>query len=394
MNLSPTPLSSVDAGTSAPVGAPGFAIAVERFGPRSDTPPRAVVAVPVKDEAERIIQCLSALAGQTGVAPEDMAVVLLLNNCTDGTLDQVRSVADQLPMTVETHSVELPPGYANAGWARKLAMDAAADLARAHDGVLLTTDADTLVDEDWVANSLKELDSGLDAVAGFVMADPMELMELDAGILDRGRLEWEYQQLAAELQARADPEPHDPWPRHNQNCGASAAITLSVYRQIGGLPPIHVGEDRALFEQVRQIDGRIRHSLDVQVVTSARTDGRAMGGLSDQIRLRGDPDHPCDDALEVAVSTLRRSLWRNQLRTLWEAGGVTDHAEIWAQRLKLSTRAYLAAAEKPYFGQFWAELEHLSRKLEWHLVTGGELKRELRRMRRLVHAARKASAAR
>ena len=375
----------------SPVVTPAdFDIVIEQFGPPLAAIPRVAVAVPVKNEGERIVQCLGALAGQVGVELADVAVVLLLNNCTDDTLAQVRAVSDQLPMTVETHSVELPKGFANAGWARKLAMDAAARLVRADDGVILTTDADTLVDEDWIEQSLKELDSGLDAVAGFVMADPMELMELDAGILDRGRLEWEYQQLAAELQARADPEPHDPWPRHNQNCGASAAIRIDVYRRIGGLPPIQVGEDRALFERVRQIDGKIRHSLDVQVVTSARTDGRAQGGLSDQIRLRGDPETPCDDALEVAVSTLRRSLWRNQLRAEWEAGTVAANADAWARRLGLTTEAFLKAADRPHYGQFWAELERTSRKLEWRLVTGGELKRELRRLRRLVHAARRA----
>ena len=254
--------------------------------------------------------------------------------------------------------------------------------------MILTTDADTLVDEDWIEQSLAELDSGLDAVAGFVMADPMELMELDPGILDRGRLEWEYQQLAAELQSRADPEAHDPWPRHNQNCGASAAIHVRTYHAIGGLPPIQVGEDRALFEAVRRIDGKIRHSLSVQVVTSARTDGRALGGLSDQIRLRGDPDHPCDDALEVAVVTLRRSIWRSRLRQVWEAGRIAEEADAWAKRLRIPTADFLAAAQTPYYGAFWATLEGLSRKLVWRLVTGEELRRELRRMRRLVHSAR------
>ncbi|MBA5770798.1 hypothetical protein, partial [Escherichia coli] len=74
--------------------------------------------------------------------------------------------------------------------------------------------------------------------------------------LERGRMEWQYQQLVAELQSRSDPEAHDPWPRHNQNCGASAAVTLDAYRRIGGLPPIPVGEDRALFEMIRRIDGK------------------------------------------------------------------------------------------------------------------------------------------
>jgi glycosyltransferase involved in cell wall biosynthesis len=375
---------------SALQGAPvSFDTSVEHFGPALSAAPRVAVAIPVKDEAERIIQCLGALAGQVDVALSDVVVLLLLNNCTDGTLEQVRSVSDQLPMAVRVHSVELPPGFANAGWARKLAMDAAADLARPEDGVILTTDADTLVNEDWVAQSVRELEGGLDAVAGFVMADPMELMELDAGILDRGRLEWEYQQMAAELQARADPEAHDPWPRHNQNCGASAAVWVQVYRRIGGLPPLPVGEDRALFEQVRRIDGKIRHSLEVQVVTSARTDGRAMGGVAEQLRLRGDPDHPCDDALEVAVSTLRRSLWRNQLRRAWEAGRLDGEVPQWADRLKLPVEAVRAAMRADHFGEFWAEMERSSRKLEWRLVTGAGLKREFRRMRRLVQSARR-----
>ncbi len=366
-----------------------FDISIEHFGPPLAAAPRVAVAIPVKDEVERIVQCLGALAGQEDVDLADMVVVLLLNNCRDGTLEQVRAVADQLPMAVQTHSVELARGFANAGWARKLAMDAAADLVRPDDGIILTTDADTLVNEDWVAQSVRELDGGLDAVAGFVMADPMELMELDAGVLDRGRVEWEYQQMAAELQARADPEPHDPWPRHNQNCGASAAIWARTYRRIGGLPPLPVGEDRALFERVRQFDGKIRHSLDVQVVTSARTDGRAMGGVAEQLRLRGDPDHPCDDALEVAVSTLRRALWRNQLRRSWEAGTLEAEAPVWAARLKLPLDAVRAAMQTAHFGAFWAEMERSSRKLEWRLVTGEELKREFRRLRRLVQSARR-----
>ena len=370
-------------------GPVAFDIAVEHFGPALAAPPRVAVAIPVKDEAERIVQCLGALAGQEDFPLSELVVVLLLNNCRDETLALVRQVSDQLPMAVQTHSVELGRAHANAGWARKLAMDAAAELVRPQDGVILTTDADTLVNEDWVAQSVRELESGLDAVAGFVMADPMELMELDSGVLDLGRVEWEYQQMAAELQARADPEAHDPWPRHNQNCGASAAIWAHTYRRIGGLPPLPVGEDRALFERVRRIDGKIRHSLDVQVVTSARTDGRASGGVAEQLRLRGDPDHPCDDALEVAVSTLRRSLWRNQLRRAWEAGTLAEEAPLWAARLKLPLAEVRAALDTPHFGAFWAEMERTSRKLEWRLVTGEELKREFRRLRRLVQSARR-----
>jgi len=365
---------------------PKVHVAVERFG-APGARPHIVVAIPVKDEAERLPSCLEALAAQENVDFAEVAVVALLNNTTDGTAEAVRTLAPSLPFRLEMHSVTLDAAYANAGWARRLAMEAAAAIA-AEDAVLLTTDADTLAHPDWIETNLREIEAGHDAVAGYVMADPMELMELPPAILERGRLEWEYQQLAAELDARVDCEPHDAWPRHNQNCGASAAVTLRAYRLIGGLPPKPVGEDRALFEMIRRIDGKIRHSLEVQVVTSARTDGRASGGLADEIRLRTDPDHPCDEALEVAIATLRRAQWRFELRQAWEDGRIEAAAEAWARKLRVSPEAFRTAAHRRHFGAFWAELEALSPKLVRRLVTPKALKREHRRIRRLVDVAR------
>ena len=364
---------------------PQFDVTTERFGPAASHAPSLVVAVPVKDEAERIALCLDALAAQDEVDQADMAVVLMLNNTTDETAAQVRALAPMARFATHMCHVELDAAHANAGWARRLAMDYAADLA-APGGLLLTTDADTLVNGDWIAANKREIEAGVDAVAGYVMADPMELMQLNAAVLDRGRLEWQYQQLAAELVARVDQEAHDPWPRHNQNCGASAAITVDAYRRIGGLPPKPVGEDRALFEKVRELDGRVRHSLDVQVVTSARTDGRASGGLADEIRLRTDPEHPCDDALEVAMATLRRAQWRCEFRSAWNAGRVD--AEAWGRRLRLPELEVRQAVSRTHFGQVWAELEGRSPRLVRRLVTGNGLKGELRRMRRLVAAIR------
>jgi hypothetical protein len=158
---------------------------------------------------------------------------------------------------------------------------------------------------------------------------------------------------------------------------------------IGGLPPRQVGEDRALFQSLRRVDGRIRHSLEVQVITSARIDGRALGGLSDAIRLRGEPDHPCDEMLEVAVVTLRRAVWRAQLRQLWRQSREMGLAATpWPGRLGISERDFRRAAERPHFGEFWTVLEAQSPRLKRQLVTGAQLKRELRRMRRLVESAR------
>ena len=365
-----------------------FAIHIEHLGRDGGARPAMVVAVPVKDEEARIAACLAALAGQVDVDFADILVILLLNNCHDLTAERIRALAGDLPFRLELHHVELPAPYANAGWARRLAMEAAADLVAA-DGMILTTDADTLVEADWIAANRREIEAGADAVAGYVMADPIELMELPPAILERGSLEWEYQQLDAEMVARVDPDPHDPWPRHNQNCGASAAITHAAYRLIGGLPPRPVGEDRALFEMVRHVDGKIRHSLDVQVVTSARTDGRALGGLSDAIRLRGEPDHACDEMLEVAIVAFRRALWRRRMRTAWAAGGgQAVWTPGWAERLHVSLRDLRGACDQHHFGQAWANIEAISPRLKRELVTGRGLRRELRRMRKIVEAVR------
>jgi len=365
-----------------------FSIRAESLGPVSLARPDVVVAVPVKDEEERIVACVASLANQVDVDFASVAVILLLNNCSDDTAERIRALGPELPFTVHLREVELPAPYANAGWARRLAMEAAAELVNA-DGLILTTDADTQVECDWIAANQREIARGVDAVAGYVIADPYELMQLPPEILERGSLEWEYQQLAAELEARADPDACDAWPRHNQNCGASAAITARAYRLIGGLPPRPVGEDRALFQSLRRVDGKIRHSLDVQVITSARIDGRALGGLSDAIRLRGEPDHPCDEMLEVAVVSLRRALWRAQLRQLWRQSQETGLTPTpWPSRLDVSERDFRRAAERRHFGEFWTELEALSPRLKRQLVTGAQLKRELRRMRRLVESAR------
>ena len=367
-----------------------FSIRTERFGPVSTAAPALVVAIPVKDEEARITACLAALAEQTEIDLGSLCVVLLVNNSVDGTVEIIRAMAPELPFTLELCTVELSAPYANAGWARRLGMEAAAEIVRP-DGLILTTDADTVVDCDWVAANLREIQGGVDAVAGYVMADPVELMELPPNILERGSLEWEYQQLVAELVARADPQAHDPWPRHNQNCGASAALTAAAYRHIGGLPPRAVGEDRALFESLRRMDHKIRHSLDVQVVTSARTDGRALGGLSDAIRLRGDLDHPCDEMLEVAMVTLRRALWREAFRHVWRGERRDVDWALWAAKLQIGERDLHRAVQRRFFGEAWAELEGLSPKLSRQLVTGAGLKRELKRMRRLVEVARRRS---
>jgi hypothetical protein len=111
----------------------------------------------------------------------------------------------------------------------------------------------------------------------------------------RGRIEAHYESLLTELFSHLDPRPHDPWPRHASEPGASLAVTLQAYRAIGGLPCIAFGEDGALVAALERGGMRVRHDPVVRVVTSGRIVGRAQGGVADAIRIRCYfPDALCD----------------------------------------------------------------------------------------------------
>ena len=354
---------------------------IERFGPASAEAPFAItVAIPAKDEQARLGKCLDALAAQKSVDLSTVAVVILLNNCRDQSLDLIRSIGPRMPFRLEAVSVELPPPQANAGWARRLAMEHAASLT-SDTGVILTSDADSVAEPDWIAATLAAFDTGVDAVAGYVTADWSELSTLPEDVLKQGADEWEYQNLAAELEAKADPEPHDPWPRHNQNCGASTAIRAKLYRALGGLPPEPVGEDRALFDAVRLRDGLIRHSLAAHVVASARTIGRASGGMADALRTRGSASYECDEILEPAVDTLRRNRWRNEARAAWRKGRLEDWLKqkhiVWPQASK-------AWRLSPAFYPVWLTIEGSEPRLQRKRLRSEELPRELRRITKLL----------
>ena len=342
----------------------------------------AIVAIPVRDEAERIPACLDALAAQRNgygqpLRADTFGVVLMLNNCTDNTADIVRQMRDRLPFCVWVVERQLPAMMAHAGWARKLAMDAAADLLSAGETaqsrVIMTTDADARVGPRWISVNLATIAAGADLVAGFVRADRAEHARLPIAVIQRGQLESRYEWLLAELLARMDLEAHDPWPRHRIASGASLALTLAAYRRVGGLAPIATGEDRALANSINLIGGRTRHSLAAQVVVSCRLDGRAAGGMAATIRQRAlMPNLACDPALEPAANLLRRARWRAALRRRHQQG-VLRAGERWEALLQLSRSELSGAMAMSQFGTAWAAIEQASPVLAYHPLSPREL---------------------
>jgi cellulose synthase/poly-beta-1,6-N-acetylglucosamine synthase-like glycosyltransferase len=248
---------------------------------------RIAIAVPARDEARRIGACLDRLCAlERDARHERPIVVVAANNCRDRTAS-VAAAHGAIAV-----SVTLPPERAHAGWARRVALEAAAAVLGAANDILLCTDADTLVAPDWLRRTIDHLDAGWDAVAGLARLDPRELRRLTRPHRMRLALVRRYGQALDRLKARQHGS--EPWPRHYYEGGASIAMTLRAFRELGAAPTPRVGEDKALFEEIRRRGGRVRHPLDVKVTTSARLDGRAEGGASDTLALWGrqDEDEP------------------------------------------------------------------------------------------------------
>lgn len=224
------------------------------------------VVVPAHDEQDLIGPCLDALASAVDVAGCPVAVSVVLDRCTDGTAAVVRDTVSRRfrPGTVAT----VVTGTARTvGELRTLGLD---DALRRVGGVpadrvwLLSTDADTRVPPTWIRDHLRLADDGADAVAGVVDLDGLHELPADVqcrytAIVDAG--------------TTAD--------AHTHAYAANLGVRADAFAAAGGFPVVAAGEEHALLAALRAAGRRIATPVDVRVRTSARTHGRAAGGLAD-----------------------------------------------------------------------------------------------------------------
>jgi glycosyltransferase involved in cell wall biosynthesis len=340
-----------------------------------------VVAIPARNEADRIEPCLVAVAAQT--RPPD-TVVLLLNNCDDASEATARSISPRLPFRLEIVSVALAPARANAGSARRLAMRHAAKFAGGA-GVLLTTDADARVPPGWVRRNIAALTAGADAVCGRIVVDPVEARAIPDHLHDDDALETELLDLLDEIAFTLDPEPHDSRPRHTQASGASLAVAAEMFRRVGGVPNVAYGEDRALIDALIRIDARVRHDPSIVVVVSGRLDGRAPGGMADTIRRRMlRQDEFTDDQVEPPADRYRRIDFRRRARFAWRERQPTDCRTELAADLRLAPERLNSILSARYFGTAWASLQRESPVLPRRRVSFADLPRQIEIARQLL----------
>ena len=238
-----------------------------------------IAAIPAFNEAERIGTCLTALADQ--IRPLTGAV-LLANNCTDQTAAIARAVA--APFRLDILPVTLPPHRANAGTARRLAMQHAAAMA-GRDGAVLTTDADAAVPADWVARNLDALSAGADAVWAAPSSTPtkrgisrpisMPTTTLNASM----PICWTRWRTRLSRPRRSTAAPHRGVGRQPGRYGRRVAACRRRARgrhRRGSRPGRRPGADGCPHPARSHI----------RVTVSGRTEGRAPGGMADTMRRR------------------------------------------------------------------------------------------------------------
>ncbi|WP_375422627.1 glycosyltransferase [uncultured Sphingomonas sp.] len=337
---------------------------------------RVAVAIPARDEALHIAACISALdEAAAQVTASEVSVLVLVNNSSDDTAAIARGLTP-VNLRLAVQVADFSADVAHAGSARKLALDRCA-AALPPEAILMTTDADSWVDAGWIAANLVAIEAGADAVAGAVTFDAATRAALPD--LSGRALEWRLAHLHARLGTLVDPRAHDRWPNHIWAWGASLALTVAAYRQVGGVPAVAYTEDRLLAEAIEWHDLRLRRSHAPVVYTSARQHGRANGGFAAMIgSYASDPHAACDSALEPTAALLHRLRWRARLRRAFAEGGPPTVERLFPEL------GFEATGSAATFGAWWRLAEQRAPSLARRPVTPAMLEAEVRRAERLV----------
>lgn len=343
--------------------------------------PKAIVAIPVRDEADSLIPAILALGAQCDLrgdplAAGDVLVLVLLNGCTDASWERLQSLRGPDAPSWVAIDGELPDLLKHAGGARRVALAKALALATADTRLIATTDGDSTVSATWVARQLDWMDRGCDVVLGNAELSATDSRALPMELHQRERQERIYAQRLGRIDAWLDPTEYDPWPRHGIPSGASLGFRPAALRSAFPLPAPGCGEDRALVQRCHALDLKVRGDAQLHVTTSARLQGRARGGMADTLLHRlHHPGAPCDATLE----TVERAVARAQLRARVRERQQSDRLSVrWLSNV-LGVPRYTAEdmLALPTFGLLWQACERFSPRLKHVPMSPSLLEREL-----------------
>ena len=293
--------------------------------------PTAAVCVPLRDEAARLPLLLDALAGQT---THDFVLCLLFDGCSDESEAIVLQCKANLPFAVRTKSVERGPP--NAGRARRAAM--AFGLGEIEPaGLIVSTDADSVPEPDWLAMNVAAL-ANADIAAGRIIRERDRVSAL------QDRVEAYYDALFR-LRRAIDPVAWEAPEPHHYTSGASLGFRADVYRDLGGFEAIPSAEDARLIDAAHRAGVRVRRDGAIRVATSSRLVGRAVNGLADHLRRLNDASTPLPTMAHPA-DAVWRYVGHAEARSAWEE--IATRSQRLAVRLGLREDDVLrCAAEAP-----------------------------------------------
>lgn len=232
-----------------------------------------IVAVPVRNEAQRVGRLLEALAEQRDVDRSQFKVALLFDACTDGSETVAARAAHTLGLDLVSEKVAAG-STANAGLARRRAGALALRSASSAATAILTTDADSVPAPGWLAATLVALEHA-DVVAGRIVRDAR-------GFAAQQRLETYLDRLFA-LRRMLDPVAWEARVTHHYTSGASLACSAETYVALDGFAPRPSAEDADFVDRAHAAGLRVRRDAAVVVTTSSRLRGRAIGGLAEHL---------------------------------------------------------------------------------------------------------------
>lgn len=213
--------------------------------------------VPAHDERLLLPACLDALrvaAAHPALRGIAVHVVPVLDACSDDS-------GEVAPAALEVTARNVGTARA-AGFAEVLRREAGRPAGELW---LATTDADSTVPADWLAEQLRLARGGVEVVAGTVRV-----------------ADWSEQPAA--VRARFAATYGAPGAGHVHVHGANLGLSAAAYLDAGGVPPLALAEDQALVDTLRARARRLVATGRIPVTTSARRESRTTGGFADHLR--------------------------------------------------------------------------------------------------------------
>ncbi|HVV14573.1 glycosyltransferase family 2 protein [Amycolatopsis sp.] len=225
------------------------------------------VVIPARDEETTVGACLDAVGAALQSLPGrlERAVCVVADRCSDRTAETAAAALGGGRWgSVYRSEHDLSLGEVRALGVRQCLSRLGTDPSVT---LLLSTDADSLVDPGWAPAHVARANEGYHAIAGSAeLIDPAGL-----GPLARCRYE-------AVLDDAAGPE------GHGNVYGANLGVRADAYATVGGFAALSSSEDHDLWNRLGRAGFRRCYDETARVLTSARLRGRAPAGLAALLR--------------------------------------------------------------------------------------------------------------